>query len=418
MDNSLEQLEEFNFTNEGLWDKIKGTVGGNKTTHYGIFSYTENVGWHVGPNKIKNLSDDHSLGFDHPKLTFLTEPHTRFYAETLYIRKGEIGFEGIWAGGEFRGDYFYGINSVFKDGIYNGGQFSATWEPSPKAFENGTVRPAKTLLGVPKAQFGVEFNVFNLLSVPAGAYVIVTASNKKKSVFQVVKTIDDKSSEFVFKTVPDERMVNMHWTKLKDDYESRVEITASGSFIIPGIINVSNVLYVTVLANYEYQPKYKVEMNLDNIKQLKLPYNKIYLTIDANPARKNQAEMLNKAMANGSFGANLAYLKKEIQAAVDSNEATDLGDYMAKLSSKKLAGITEEIIDITAKLNSFAGLLKQYADPTVKENVSKAIQAYLRPRKSAPKTTITRPVSRTNSDPVDLATLQKTQSFLKNFGKK
>ncbi len=417
MKNSIEKLEEFNFTNEGLWDKIKGTVSSNKTAQYGIFSYTENVGWHVGSNKIENYRNDHSLGFDSPKLEFLTNPHVKFYADTLYISNGKVGFSGIWEAGEFQGDLFFTGKkaSIFKGGIFNGGHFDAIWEAHPSAFHNGTVEPGPTLLGVSPVQMSKPLEQFNILSAPVGAFISVTG-NKKKYIFQLLKTINENGAELQFKTIPDEKIIKTHWQELIQEYYERVEITAGNSFIIPGVINVKQVSFIEVLTDYKYQPKYKIQLDLGKIKQLSMPYNKIFLTIDANQKRKQEAENLNKSIVDGTFGANLAFLKREIQSAVDAGEANDLADYLLKLRSGKFAGITEEIIDINAKLVLFANLLKQYVDPDVKEKVSKAIQSYLLPKKSVDnsvKNTI-QPTT-DSSEPIGPDTIKATKNFLKNL---
>lgn len=392
MKGSIEKLEDFNFVNEGLWDKIMNatkSVRRNKSTQYGAFTYTENIGWHIGPNYIKTLRNDFTLDHDPESLEWLTKPDVRFTADILYISKGKIGFAGIWENGVFAGDEFFegtNISSIFKGGLFYKGHFDATWAAHPVLFENGTVTtdPQNGLLGVSPIKIGSSVANFNLLSVPVGSYVVVTSANNRKIAFKLLKTIDKTNAQLTFLTIPNEKKVSFHWSDLKQNYNQTVQISAGSSFIIPGVINVKNVANITVVNELRYQPQYKVELNFSEIKQAKFPYSRVFLNIDANRERRRQAEELNKRILNGVFGANLEFLKKDIQGAVDAGEVSDLGEYISKLDKGSLDGITEEIHAIYNDLKALNALLQKYSEPEVKSNIAKAITDYLKPKKKTP----------------------------------
>jgi hypothetical protein len=189
-----------------------------------------------------------------------------FNAIILFLnptRQIVTNFQGVWNGGDFKGEKFLG---VFNQGTFQGGQLKTSsdrWKPSPYKFIDGTVSDSQGgLLGVKKINptvFDIKSSNkgVSLLAIPVGYHVNISDNNGMIHSFTVVKTLDSTDSNFILQsTTGSKNKAVISWAELRGrsqgDFEVNTTITAGQKISLPKVFNGDPIGVITYI---EVSPK-------------------------------------------------------------------------------------------------------------------------------------------------------------------
>lgn len=343
---SIKRLEDINNVNEGLFDKI---FKSNKQSQ-GYLQKAKGTGYFLNGNYIHSFGTDGTLD-PYSQNTWYLEKfrwliNSEFKANFIYIKNEEIEFDGDWISGEFKGLQFWGVNSFFKGGYFNGKNYSApnlingkgSFEIHPSRFIDGKYSDYENgILGRVDYQMPIKnvIEKMEVIRIPVNLWVVLQGGKSdkyKKVYFKVLKKIDDKSSDFVFiSTFGINEFVNyenkiIKWEHIRGKNEFEYE-NINGFIRIGGEFNLleDERYYLSKIQSINItnqEPVVKIEesniidfsedKNLAKIFSYKGYPLKFKTTSNDEESKKKVLE-LKKIITNGKLYNDLEFLKYHIQ---------------------------------------------------------------------------------------------------------
>jgi len=203
-------------------------------------------------NYKKFLSDNK----DNANLSWLFK--SKFYAQELEIDKNGrvLDFIGEWLSGDFKGLNFYLMPGTeidwdkiaFKGGSFIGGKFGLNynyWKITPLNFVDGTITKKTNggILGLKNIGNEIVEDYVHLIQVPVGKYIFIKLQGSSKIYpIEVIKRLDDKNSDFIFKNHLDNKQSIVKWSTIRENYNKLFIKNGRKSFIIPGVISLSGLI--------------------------------------------------------------------------------------------------------------------------------------------------------------------------------
>ena len=319
MKNQSKELNKLNEENKTIFVELFGfnkkqsqSTGSGQVEKIGVGKYRMGKSIITG---IQGTSDSEILNFDfyNSKLKWLLSCEFEGILG-LDIKKEECSFAGVWKSGIFKGTSF----SNSSKSSFNGGQFGdetmqpryvpgyETWNVSPSYFYDGTiVNTSGGVLGIKDAVPGIINQPINILSIKPGYSILLKTRSKvpvrgvggkmQKSPVEsiytltVLKRIDDKNSNFIFKfkniQTNQEVTKTISWKAFRDDKTGQslifsdkkesIIFTAFGFTLLDKIFT-AEIIESGVEHSLQFNPNQGAEKTLATTQEIfdlsKLPY--------------------------------------------------------------------------------------------------------------------------------------------------
>ena len=407
---SLKKVEDFGLKIEGLFDRVFG----HKSPTINILQKNNKGNYYINGNFVYGFGTDGSLDpysestWEMEKFKWLID--AKFEAKYIYIKNEEIQFDGNWYNGEFKGLNFWGANSFFMGGFFNGKIYAAdniidekgSFQIHPNKFIDGVyVDYENGILGRRNYKIPLENqSVVDLISIPLNSWVLLTggkSDRNKKVYFRVIKKLDDKNSDFTFQVTSgfsnfrkfENKLVK--WANIRIDYENMSLIKVGQPFVLLGDENYLSKINSIVLTNE--QPNIKVvdkniiDFSVDNNLKKIFSFNGITYKFEVETGNAENMQKINelqKIIVNGKLYEDLKLLKfhvepkkdadGNIQQTIDGYENEDLiylkplFNYNKGKKTLTSVGVGKELQRIMKELNDIIEILSINTKRLIEEN--------------------------------------------------
>jgi len=235
----------------GIFDKLNeqkqgyeeafSWLKGRKRNQNSLVTQAKDGGYYINGNYVSTLNSDGSIylwsdsEWRSPRLAWML--NAKFKAELINVVEGKVQFAGIWEEGDFQGEQIYGINSKIVGGTFSGEKFltiNSGFKTQPFNFIRGTYRDhEKGILGTLNYTYEMKNTdkPLELIRVPIGWFVEVMDDSGYKLVFQVLKKIDNISTDFIINIkYPIELKIKMSWEEIRSKYNENAIFTVGDPF--------------------------------------------------------------------------------------------------------------------------------------------------------------------------------------------
>jgi len=214
------------------YEEAFGWLKGRKKKQNNIVVQANDGGYYINGNYVSTLRSDGSIylwsdtEWRSPQLSWLLQ--AKFEADLINVVKGKVQFAGIWEEGDFQGEQIYGVNSKIIGGTFSGEKFLTIndgFQTHPANFIKGVYRDyEKGILGTLNYTYEMKNTdkPLELIRVPLGWFVEVMDDSGYKLVFQVLKKIDNTSTDFIINIkYPIELKIKMAWEEIRSKYNEK-----------------------------------------------------------------------------------------------------------------------------------------------------------------------------------------------------
>lgn len=382
---SIKKLEQINSKNELLFEGIFG----KKPASTDLMLSAQGGGYILNGNYIKRFNIEGSPNFNFidnntwtsPEYSWLT--NAKFQATFILVRNYEVHFSGVWEDGDFKGREFFGDNSAFNGGSFHGTAYNAPnvlfnsqKRINPEHYFTGTYKDNKNgILGTNNLTVSQinNINQFSLIEISVGWGVELTDSYGKKLTFEVVKRLDEKGTEYIFRTIPDRKLVTVPWEVIRGDYLNRGIVVIGKGFGLFDGVDFGKVAKILITTEPSMSISTKgIRLSSVPIEKLLKKYGGIDLSFEIQPKSDNAKKFVSTFLNDISNG-NFEELLMSLNAKVKSGQITGYNnfEFLAPVFGKiagndKLDSATREQLQY---LNNVVG----YVGNSVPENIKKII---------------------------------------------
>jgi len=160
-----------------------------------------------------------------------------YNATTIHIKNNQISMNGRWVDGNFAGYEFFGTQSVFEGGSFNGQRYSAPNKSflieAHNYYSGVFINNKNGILGksdIIQETTSSGIKSVELITIPIGWYVLLTDDKNMKFQFKITKRIDEISTEFKFLSLPTQTEVSVPWEDIRSHYVQRGYISQGRLF--------------------------------------------------------------------------------------------------------------------------------------------------------------------------------------------
>jgi hypothetical protein len=270
-----------------------------------------------------------------PEFSWLT--NASFQADYIFIKQGHVHFSGKWEDGEFKGYEFYGENSEFNGGTFHGTKYNA-----PNALFNvqKKINPEHYYTGIyTDNQQGIlgEKNLdissirgierFSLIEIPVGWGVELIDDYGKKIAFEVIKRLDEISTDFIFRIIPDRRKITIPWEIIRSDYFNKGFIIMGRPFRLFEDAGLDAIAKINVTTEPSMAISTRgIRLSSLPVEKLIKKYGGIDLTFDLSPKSEESKKFVSEFLGDISDG-KFEDILLSLNAKVKNNQISGYGDF-------------------------------------------------------------------------------------------
>jgi len=396
---SLEKLNEQKKINEGIFNNIfKKKQQQNK-----ILIEVEN-GYLLNGNFIGAMyGDGYTNPYDedvwlNPEYKWMLLGNYKAYK--ISIENKNINFQGIWNDGEFKGKEFLSGNNVFfVGGQFNGKTYAAdnlTYKTSPENFINGTFEDYENgILGTKIYENEIlnsEENI-ELIRVPDNWFVTIKGDRNKILIFKIIKKLNNKDSNFVFKLIPSMDNVSILWETIRNSYE-KIGVLKNGAYfdLFENYVikNIKSISVTKTIDDFKISSKNVISFALDkNLKNF-VTIKKIPISFEVESNSVESKEFVEKFISDlktGVFYQKLILLKKYIDNGLISGYLSFI--HLSSIFDGKIGQTTKnqkldnEINNLMQYFDNFMNfLVEETVKIGIKNIITKSLKNFLIPQKN------------------------------------